>query len=139
MVFNIERFYPLISENLFIKAIQFAKQMNEISVEDINLIMQARKTLLFSEAISWVEKERNKDFHVSMSCFDGSEVCKLVVSYVLQQFFFLSEFSFTNIHDSKGSRGRERLFLSVFSTSSTGFTDTSTLTGQLLQRPHLCT
>ena len=98
--------------------------MNEISVEDINLIMQARKTLLFSEALSWVEKERNKDFHVSMGCFDGSEVCKLVVSYILQQFFFLSEFSFTNIHDSKGSRGRERLFLSVFSTTSTGFTDT---------------
>ena len=48
MVFDIEIFYPTISENLFIKAIQFAKQMTEIFGEDINLIMQARKTLLFN-------------------------------------------------------------------------------------------
>ena len=112
-MFNIERFYPLISENLFIKAIQFAKQMNEISVEDINLIMQARKTLLFSEALSWVEKERNKDFHVSMSCFDGSEVCKLVVSYILQQFFFyLSFLSQTFMIQRAAGEGRGYFFQS---------------------------
>ena len=112
-MFNIERFYPLISENLFIKAIQFAKQMNEISVEDINLIMQARKTLLFSEALSWVEKERNKDFHVSMGCFDGSEVCKLVVSYILQQFFFyLSFLSQTFMIQRAAGEGRGYFFQS---------------------------
>ena len=48
MLFDIKIFYPTISENLFIKAIQFAKQMTEIFGEDINLIMQARKTLLFN-------------------------------------------------------------------------------------------
>ena len=112
-MFNIERFYPLISENLFIKAIQFAKQMNEISVEDINLIMQARKTLLFSEALSWVEMERNKDFHVSMGCFDGSEVCKLVVSYILQQFFFyLSFLSQTFMIQRAAGEGRSYFFQS---------------------------
>ena len=33
-------------------AIRLAKQMTEISDEDINLIMQARKTLLFNEGTS---------------------------------------------------------------------------------------
>ena len=51
MISDIESFYPSISENLFIKAIQFARLITEIPDEDINLIMQARKTLLFNEGI----------------------------------------------------------------------------------------
>ena len=45
--------------NLFIKAIQFVKQITKISDEDINLIMKARKTLLFIEDIPWVDQEQN--------------------------------------------------------------------------------
>ena len=45
MIFDIESFYPSISQNFFIKAIQFARQINEITDEDINLRIQARKTL----------------------------------------------------------------------------------------------
>ena len=37
--FDMKSFYPSISENLFIKAIQFAKQITETTEEDINLIM----------------------------------------------------------------------------------------------------
>ena len=57
MVFDIESFYPSISDNLFIKAIQCAKQITKITDEDTNLIMQARKTLSFIEGMSWVKKE----------------------------------------------------------------------------------
>ena len=57
MVFDIEKFCHSISENLFIKATQFAKKITEIYHEDINLIMQAGKTLLFNERIPWVKKE----------------------------------------------------------------------------------
>ena len=46
IVFDIKNFYPSISENLFIKAIQSAKQITEITDEDINLTMQARKTFI---------------------------------------------------------------------------------------------
>ena len=38
--------------------------------------------------------------------------------------FFLSRFSFTNIHDSRDSRGKGRQFLLLLSTTSTRFTDT---------------
>ena len=51
--------------------------------------MQARKTLLLNEGILWVKKEGNEDFDVAMGCFDGSEICELVGSYILQQ---LSQF-----------------------------------------------
>ena len=47
--------------------------MIEISYEDINLIMQARKMLLFNESILWVKKEGNEDFDVPMVCFHRAE------------------------------------------------------------------
>ena len=81
MVFDIESFYPSISKNLFIRAIQFARQITEIIDEAINLIMQDRKILLLNEGIPWVEKEGDD---VPMGCFDGAKVCELVGSYILQ-------------------------------------------------------
>ena len=45
--------------------------MTDISDEEINLKMPARKTLLFDEEITWVKKERNEDFRFLMGCFDG--------------------------------------------------------------------
>ena len=81
MVFDIESFYPSISKNLFIRAIQFARQITEIIDEAINLIMQDRKILLLNEGILWVKKEGDD---VPMGCFDGAKVCELVGSYILQ-------------------------------------------------------
>ena len=54
--------------------------MTEISDEDINLIMQARKTL-FNEGIPWVKKEGNEDFDVTMGCFNEAKVCELAQTY----------------------------------------------------------
>ena len=76
MIFDIERFCSWISKNLLSKAIQFAKQITEITDEDINLI--ARKTLLFNEGIAWEKREGNGDFDVPMGYFDVAELCKLV-------------------------------------------------------------
>ena len=45
MVFDIESFYPSITERLFTNAIRFAKQITEISNYDMSLINQSRKTL----------------------------------------------------------------------------------------------
>ena len=90
-VSDIEKFYPSISKNLFIKAIQLAKQMTEVFDEDINLIMYAKKNLLFNEDIPWLEKDGNEDFNVQIGCFDGAEVCELVGSFILQQLSQLFE------------------------------------------------
>ena len=90
-VFDIESFYPTISENLFVKAVQFSKQITKITDEDINSIMKARKTLLFNGGIPRVKKEGNEDFDVPMGCFDGAEVCELVGSFILKQISQLFE------------------------------------------------
>ena len=51
--------------------------------------------------------------------------------------FFLAGFSFTNIHDSKDSKGRARLSLKLLTTTSTRFINTQILAGRLLQRAQL--
>ena len=85
MVFDIESFYPSITECLFTNAIQFAKQITEISDCDMSLINQSRKTLLFNEKIPWVKKDGSEDFDVPVVCFDGAEVCKLVGAFILNK------------------------------------------------------
>ena len=75
--------YPSISKSLFTKAIQFATQITEITDEDTNLIMEARKTILFNEGITWVKKKENDNLGGPMCCFDGAEICELVSSYIL--------------------------------------------------------
>ena len=85
MAFDIESFYPSITERLFNNAIQFAKQTTEISDYDMSLINQSRKTLSFNEKIPWVKKDDSEDFDVPIGCFDGAEVCELVGRFILNK------------------------------------------------------
>ena len=85
MVFDIESFYPSITEHLFTNAIQFAKQITEISDHDMSLVNQSRKTLLFNEKIPQVKKDDSEDFDVPMGCFDEAEVCELVGTFILSK------------------------------------------------------
>ena len=84
-VFDIESFYPSISLNLLEDAINFAKTVCNISGQDIAIIMQARRTLLFNNGEPWVKKVGNEEFDVPMGCFDGAEICELVGIYNLYQ------------------------------------------------------
>ena len=81
--FDIESFYPSIKKELFDNAILFAKTITDISDEELNIIMESRKTLLFNNEIPWVKKEGNENFDVPMGCYDGAEVCEIVGSYLL--------------------------------------------------------
>ena len=44
--FDIETFYPAITRKLFIKALDYAKQFIEISDEEIEILLNARKTFV---------------------------------------------------------------------------------------------
>ena len=46
-IFDIDNFYPSISENLLTSAINHAKKYTNITNQDINIIMHSRKSLLF--------------------------------------------------------------------------------------------
>ena len=50
------------------KAIEFAKTIADIPHEDLLVIIQSRTTLLLSEKLSLLKKERNEEFDLPMGC-----------------------------------------------------------------------
>ena len=84
IIFDIDNFYPSISADLLNRAIDYAKQFINISQQDIDVIMHARKSLLFDKtSTAWVKKGNNNMFDVTMGSFDGAEICELVGLYIL--------------------------------------------------------
>ena len=82
--FDIISFYPSISSKLLNKALDWASNFAEITKENRDIIIHAKRSLLYSEGKLWVKKE-NPDFDVGMGSFDGAETCDIVVLYILSQ------------------------------------------------------
>ena len=82
MVFDIKDFYPSISETLLKEALNFAKSKVNISKNDEDTILHARKSLLFDQNQVWIKKKGGL-FDVTMGAFDGAEICELVGTYLL--------------------------------------------------------
>ena len=81
--FDIVYFFPSTSEDILSKAIAFAKNIVEITDNELEIIMHARKSHLFKEYSSWVKKDANKNFDVTMGGYDGTEVCEVVGLHLL--------------------------------------------------------
>ena len=79
--FNIVDFYPSISKDLSLKAINFAKSVTPIQDKFTETILYSRKALLFNKNDVWVKKD-NPDSDVTMGSYDGAEVCELVGLYI---------------------------------------------------------
>ena len=82
--FDIVEFYPSISESLLKNAIHFAKLYTPISDETLNIILHARKSLLFDGQNVWTKRDC-PNFDVTMGSYDGAEICELVGLYMLDQ------------------------------------------------------
>ena len=83
--FDIAEFYPSILEDLLNKSINYAKLFTTIEENVISAIKHARKLLLFSKDGTWVKKNDNELFDVTMASFDGAEICELVGLYLLDK------------------------------------------------------
>ena len=81
--FDIVEFYPSITEKLLLKAIDFAKQFNIIQDCEKDIIIHAKRTIVFKGEEPWSKKDSNNGFDVTMGSFDGAESCELVVCYML--------------------------------------------------------
>ena len=81
--FDIVEFYPSITEKLLLKAIDFAKQFNTIQDCEKDIIIHAKRTVVFKGKEPWRKKGNNNGFDVTMGSFDGAESCELVVCYML--------------------------------------------------------
>ena len=82
--FDIVEFYPNITENLLKKAINYAQNYVNITKDEIEIILQTKKALLFHNKKAWTKKG-NKSFDVTMGSWDGAEVADLVGLYLLSQ------------------------------------------------------
>ena len=54
--FDIDSFYPSITESLLSKAVSFAKNYTTIKDKDIDIIMHCGKSLLFDKETAWTKK-----------------------------------------------------------------------------------
>ena len=59
--FDINEFYPSISEELLRNSIRFAKNHATIEQGEEDLIMACRKSILFNDGRAWTKKEKNFD------------------------------------------------------------------------------
>ena len=83
-VFDIKDFCPSMSEKLLTNALNFAKEIIDISREDMQILCHVRKSLLFSNEKPWMKREGNF-FDVAMGAYDGAEVCELVGIFMLNK------------------------------------------------------
>ena len=82
--FDIIDFYPSITENILKKALDWAKNIVNITEEEISTIFQSKKALLFFKDQCWI-KTGSEAFDVSMGSWDGAEIADLIGLYLLSQ------------------------------------------------------
>ena len=82
---DINNFYPSISEELLNKALAYAETLTYVSAEEREIIFHCRKCLLVdSEGREWV-KSMDSNFDVTMGAGDGAEVCELVGIFLMSK------------------------------------------------------
>ena len=73
-IFDIDSFYPSITEKLLTNAINYAKQYVKINSRETNMIMHSRKSLLFDQGTAWMKNNNDGLFDVTMGSYNGAEV-----------------------------------------------------------------
>ena len=65
------------------KALDFATNYRQITSHEREIILHAKRSLLFSDNCPWEKKSVNNQFDVTMGSFHGAETCELVGCYLL--------------------------------------------------------
>ena len=81
---DIESFYPSISQELLLKACEWARSKVFISDTAIDIIICARRNVLFDGENIWVKK-KNSRFDIGMGAFDGAECSELIGLFMLHR------------------------------------------------------
>ena len=82
VVFDIEGFYPSISEKLLDKAVLFVKSHYNFTPDKLEIVLHSRKALLFWNQSTWVKQYGDEDFDIPIGCYDGAKICQLVGIYI---------------------------------------------------------
>ena len=81
--FDIEEFYPSITKHLLLKAIEHAKLYTSITQQKLDIIVHARKSLLFNKSKPQGKTINELLFDIAMGSYDGAEICELVSLHIL--------------------------------------------------------
>ena len=83
-MFDVVNYYPSITLELLTKALNWAKQFVEISDDEIETVVETKKSLLYMNNECWTKKG-DKNFDVAQGAFDSAEVCDLVGLFLLSE------------------------------------------------------
>ena len=82
--FDVVNFYPSITRNLLLAALQFASSHDDrLTQTEIDIILHTKNTILFHDGEPWRKDNGPDIFDVTMGSFDGAETCNLVGIYLL--------------------------------------------------------
>ena len=82
LIFDIVSFYPSITAELLKRALDYAADITNITSEERNIIMEAKRSTLHHNDTAW-SKKRSEEFDITMGSYDGAESCELVGLYML--------------------------------------------------------
>ena len=99
--FDIVSFYPSISQDLFNKALCWAKTYYNFSTQELDIIEIARKSFLFSKDTVW-SKKNSHDFDITMGSYDGAECCELVGLYILDKIKNTISYEYVGLYRDDG-------------------------------------
>ena len=83
--FDITKFYPSITKNNLIKALEFAEKYYPLTDKEMNLIIHSCKTILTHKSQTWEKTNSDQLFNVSMGSFNGAEICDLIGLFLLNE------------------------------------------------------
>ena len=83
ITFDVCDFYPSISQDLLLKALNYASRFTTVTQQDRHIIIHAKKSLLYQQDSPWIKKNTNDMFDVTMGSYDGAETCELIGNYML--------------------------------------------------------
>jgi hypothetical protein len=90
--FDVDSFYPNISEKVMKDSINWARQFVDISLEEENIILEAENSLLFKDGTPW-SKKGDSFFDVGQGSYDGAESCELVGLFLLSELSKIDRFN----------------------------------------------
>ena len=83
IVLDICEYYPSISEKLLKDALSWAEKIVKISEEEKEVILSAKKSLLYKDSVAY--RKKNGVFDVTMGSYDGAETSDIVGLFLLSK------------------------------------------------------
>ena len=84
IAFDICDYYGSITEELFIEALTWARRISNINDDEWEVIMEAKRSLLFDGMELWKKRGEN-DFRIAMGSWDGAESTDIVGLFLLNK------------------------------------------------------